>query len=213
MINKKKLEKYLLEYEIKYNFPDGYHLLYCPWKILGKVDVAFISLNPGATNNPAGLRIVSDERGNSYEVERYTTKSPLTAQFLELCNFIKRKPNTILTGSACPFRGNRWSDFSLEQKKIGFDKGKSFWSKALDSKVKLIITIGSETTELITNLKNAKLELELNSGWGNYNIRRFNNNEGVEVIQLLHLSTFKLFSRPECRGPLEKIFENFINKF
>jgi len=211
MINKSEIEKDILQYEKQYNFSNGYKLLYCPWSTLGKVDTAFISLNPGDPPNSAELKILSDERGNSYEVEQFTTKSPLTAQFLELCNFIKRKPETILTGVACPFRGNRWNDFSSEQKRVGFDIGKNFWSKALDNKVKLIITLGNETTELITNLKNAKLELELNSGWGNYKIRRFKNNEGVEVIQLLHLSTFKLFSRRDCRGPLEKIFENFMN--
>ncbi len=210
MINKNEFEKTVYEYEKKFNFSYGFKILYCPWNTIGKADTAFISLNPGKPPQSADIKTLSDERGNSYEVEKYITKSPITEQFLELTKFIKRKPENILTGVACPFRGDRWRDFSLEQKQAGLDLGKTFWSKVLDKKVKLIITLGNETTELITNLKSANLELEINSGWGNYKIRRYRNYENIEIIQLLHLSTFKLFSRTNCRKPLEKIFENFI---
>lgn len=72
-----------LESELCFN--EGFKPLYCPWSTLETGRVAFLSLNPGRAPDDAEMRVVSDERGNSYEVERETTKSPLTDQFLKLC--------------------------------------------------------------------------------------------------------------------------------
>ena len=62
--------------EKKYNFSDGFKLLYCPWDNISSSNIAFISLNPGNAPENAELRMVSDERGNSYEIEMDITKSP-----------------------------------------------------------------------------------------------------------------------------------------
>ncbi len=209
MISKESFLKNIEEYERQYSFKEGYKILYCPWDTIGKSDVAFISLNPGRPPSNADLKILSDERGNSYEVEKFTTESPLTQQFLEMCRFINRKPASILTGVACPFRGDRWNDFSIEQRNAGLDIGRKFWSQVLDDKIKMIVTLGNEATELVVDIKNAERDLITNSGWGNYNLKRYKSKDNVEIIQLLHLSTFKLFSRANCREPLKKIFENF----
>ena len=75
------------------------------------------------------MKTLSYERGNSYEVEKKITKSPITHQFLKLCSFINVHPKSILTGFMCPFRGNEWSDFNNKQKKIGLDCGKEFSMK------------------------------------------------------------------------------------
>jgi hypothetical protein len=209
MISKNEVLTSINKYQKIYSFKEGYKILYCPWDTIGKSDVAFISLNPGKPPNSSELQLLSDERGNSYEVEKYTTKSPLTKQFLKMCKFINRKPSSILTGVACPFRGDRWSDFSKEQKKAGLEIGRKFWSKVLDDKIKMIITLGNEVTKLITDIKDAQIELTINSGWGNNSLRRYKSNDNVEIIQLLHLSTFKIFSSINCKEPLKKIFENF----
>lgn len=210
MIDKDDYLEKIQEYEKQYTFTDGYKILYCPWSSIGNLNTAFISLNPGKSPINADLKTISDERGNSYEVEKFTTQSPLTDQFLRLSSFIKLKPNQILTGVACPFRGDRWNDFNSSQKEAGLNIGKIFWSKVLDEKIKLIITLGNETTKLITEIKDSKLEKEINSGWGNYNLKRYTNSKNTKIIQLLHLSTFKLFSRPKCITPLKEIFEDFI---
>ncbi len=210
MVNRKDLLNKIKYFEKKYKFKDGYKMLYCPWNTIGNSEVAFISLNPGKPPNIAELKLLSDERGNSYELERNTTESPLTQQFLEMCSFINRKPSSILTGVACPFRGDRWSDFSREQKNAGLEIGSMFWSKVLDDKIKMIITLGNEATQSIINIKNAKPELVINSGWGKYNLKRYKTKNNLEIIQLLHLSSYKLFSRVNCKEPLKKIFENII---
>lgn len=206
MINKIKLEHKIKKFESLYNFNNGYELLCCPWSTLDSSKIAFISLNPGKPPNIKQLKMISNESGNSYEIDRYMTKSPITEQYLKLCNFLKKKPKEILTGMACPFRGNRWDNFNIKQKIAGLEIGHYFWSKVLNKNISLIIVLSNEATKLIVNLKNAELDEEINSGWGNYKVRRYRNNKNVTIIQLPHLSTFKLFSRKECLDPLKTIF-------
>ena len=149
-MNKYYWEEQLINAEKKLQFPDGYKLLFCPWETLANksIKTAFISLNPGKAPDGADLKVISDERGNSYEVEEFTTASPLTAQFLKLCKFLKIKPSNMLTGPACPFRGNRWKDFNPKQKQAGFRLGNEFWSTALDG-IELIVILGDEAKNSI----------------------------------------------------------------
>ena len=78
--------------------------------------------------------------------------------------------------------------------------------------VSTIISVGNETTNSITKITDTKLTREINSGWGNVKLRRYENHEkNISVIHLPHLSTYKLFSRPECREPLKKIFKKTKN--
>ena len=66
--------------ERRLDLSGGFKFLYGPWKGLETARIAFLSLNPGQAPVEAELRVVSDERGNSYEVERTTTLSPITEQ-------------------------------------------------------------------------------------------------------------------------------------
>ena len=86
-------------------YDQGYKFLYCPWSTLGASGDAFISLNPGGkTPVGADLRTLSDERGNSYYVERATTESPITEQFLKFCDLVGTHYSKMLTGVAMPYR-------------------------------------------------------------------------------------------------------------
>lgn len=131
---KQDFEKLITKAESKYNFEQGYKLLYVPWKTIDFAKIAFISLNPGEPPENADLRVISDENGNSYEKEVEITKSPLTPQFLRLTDFMNVAPTSILTGAFCPFRGEKWKHFSREQKEIGFEIGKKFWYPAMKKK-------------------------------------------------------------------------------
>lgn len=211
-------EKLSLTYS-EYGCLDGYKLLYCPWETIEKAKVAFISLNPGEPPEDADLEVISDERGNSYEVEMLTTKSPITEQFLKLCEYIQVSPNEVLTGTICPFRSKDWNffingyPFSDKQKEIGLKLGMEFWSDALKH-IDLIITVGDETTKSVIDIINAKKILEINSGWGNIKIRKYINSKNKTVIHLPHLSRFRLFSRAECQEPLEKVFfDEYHNEY
>ena len=205
--NKDKIEEEITKAEKAYNFQQGYKLLYVPWKTIETASIAFISLNPGKPPKEADLRVLSDERGNSYEVEKDVTESPLTDQFLKLAEFLKVKPIDILTGAMCPFRSGKWEDFTEEQKIVGFEIGKNFWLEVLKKDINLLITLGIQVTNELLPYLDAKLELSIDSGWGNVQLKRYATKD-FDIVQLPHLSSFKIFSRKECGEPIKQIFDN-----
>lgn len=189
-------------------FTEGYKILYAPWSTIGTTDTAFLSLNPGRPPMAAELETLSDERGNSYEVERYITASPITAQFLALADLLGRKPVEILTGVAAPFRSDRWSMVSAEKRRASLQLGRQFWEQAFAVRRPIrVIVCGSEAAKVACDALGAKAELTVPSGWGEVSLRRFRAADGATVIQLPHLSTFKLLSRPACLPPLRSILE------
>ncbi len=188
-------------------FADGYKLLYSSWATLGTARAAFISLNPGG-RVPAGaeMRVVSDERGNSYEVERHTTQSPITGQFLRLADFIGLKPAEILTGVAMPFRSDDWEGVGVGQKRGGLAFGRAFWKEALSRKeIRLVIACSDEAAEIAREAIGARLEAKFSSGWGSVSLRRYRAPDGRIVARLPHLSRFRLFGRPEAEAPLRRL--------
>lgn len=210
-----ELKKLLLIKERELGFDKGFRLLYCPRETINSARVAFISLNPGRPPNTKHLpqeylRIVSDEKGNSYVLEREITKSPITEQYLKCCEFLKVDPNRVLTGVIFPFRSNNWKTMSKFQKEKGMELGERLWKMILGNNIRLIISISNETTKILISLKNATQEKCIKSGWGNSYLRRFLGYDETRIIQLPHLSTYKLFSRPECIPPLKSIFEGSL---
>ena len=67
---------------------DGFRFVYGRWDSLATGRVAFLSLNPGRAPSDTEMREVSDERGNSYAVERLTTVSTITDQALRCFAFL-----------------------------------------------------------------------------------------------------------------------------
>ena len=67
-MSKHDFEKLITKAESKYNFEQGYKLLYVPWKTLDFAKIAFISLNPGEPPENADLRVISDENLYSKEI-------------------------------------------------------------------------------------------------------------------------------------------------
>jgi hypothetical protein len=183
-------------------------MLYAPWATIGSTDTVFLSLNPGRPPAGAELETLSDERGNSYEVERYTTASPITAQFLALANLLQLRPIEILTGVVSPFRSDRWGQVPVEKRKVALRLGKQFWDQVFKvRRPSRVIACGPEAAEVASDALGARFELSAPSGWGEVSLRRFRAHDGAAVIQLPHLSTFKLLSRAECRAPLGAILE------
>lgn len=100
----------LVQEERARGYNDGFKLLFCPWALIETADTLFLSLNPG--NDPSGelMRISSDERGNSYLVEREARHSPIADQYRQLCEFVGKDPEEVLTGTLMPFRTSRWDN-------------------------------------------------------------------------------------------------------
>ena len=157
--------------------------------------------------------MISDENGNSFEVEVDITKSPLTEQFHRLTDFLNVAPTSILTGAFCPFRSDEWDDFSSEMKDIGFEIGKKFWYSAIrKNEINLIITLGhgkilNETLTMpIAEEFDAKLDKEIILGNNWCCLRRYIG-ENIKIIQLPHLSRFRIFdSQNTYINEIEDIF-------
>lgn len=211
-INISEWYKFIRQEEELLDFKDGFKFLYCPAETISRAEVAFISLNPGRPPDQVSMREITDERGNTYEVESTYTKSPITKQFLALSNFINKKPSQILTGVAFPFRSNRWKDLTNTQKSRGLELGKMFWLDMLSkSNLKLLILCAEEVKIIFNKDLDMKIDCEISANWSNIKLRRYTTNRRLEVIQLPHLSTYKLFSRPESESALKEIFSNYFN--
>lgn len=192
--------------EKKYNFSDGFKLLYCPWDNISSSNIAFISLNPGNAPENAELRMVSDERGNSYELEMDITKSPINQQFMKLSDFLDKKPSDFLTGAAIPFRSNNWESLNKEQKIVGVEIGISLWKEMLGSNIKKIIVTGEEACKMVLKIKSAKLELSIPSNWSNTKLKKYVSKDGTEIFSIPHLSSYRLFLRDESVKQLKILF-------
>jgi len=204
---KQKAEVYatLLRLEQECGFEEGFKLLYCPWERISDARIAFISLNPGRAPDDYEMKAIEDPEGNSYYVERENTKSPLTHQFLEMCDFIDAKPDDVLTGAFFPFRSDKWSDLSALQIEEVLKFSRPFWKTATEN-CEIIIVIGNfVANNIVSELKCEKV-LDIKLNWGATRLRKFRNCDGKTVIHLPHLSSHKLFSRKECLQPLRNIF-------
>ena len=208
-MNKTYWENELRSTEAAYRFERGYKLLYCPWKTLDGHKLVFLSLNPGA-RTPRGSdpmeQLVSDERGNSYEIDQSNSRSPMSDQFLRLCKFMQVEPAEVLTGVVAPFRSVSWEALTDLQQQASMDLGRRFWNRALRSSPRdaAIIVCSAKATKLVVSLLDATLEKDMPSGWGTCLIRRYRTQEGRPIVGLPHLSRFKLFARAECRPFLKK---------
>lgn len=192
--------------ERRLSLSQGFKMLYGPWHELDQARVAFLSLKPGVAPRGADLRTVSDERGNSYEVEGRTTASPITGQFLALCDLLGVVPSDVLTGVAAPFRAAAWDDLTPAQRDTGLALGCRFWAAPLERpELTLILAVSQEAADMVVGLTGAKLEAEVPAEWGSLRLRRYRTRDGRTVVHLPHLSRFRLLSRPSSRDAVARI--------
>lgn len=198
----------LRQAEAAHGFDQGYKLLYCPWRTLGSSDLTFLSLNPGRPPNDAELRVVSDERGNSYEVERLITQSPLTDQFLKMCGFLQVEPARVLTGVVAPFRSAGWDELLRTQREAALDIGRAFWAEALMEPGRRgpIVVCSNQAARLVVDILGAHHKVSFPAGWGNTRVHRFRGEKGQTVVHLPHLSRYRLFGRPLSEDALQRVF-------
>ncbi len=179
-MNRTYWENELRNSEATYRFERGYKLLYCPWKTLDHHKLVFLSLNPGA-RTPRGSdpkeQLVSVERGNSYEIDLSNSRSPISDQFMRLCEFMPVEPAEVLTGVVAPFRSASWEALTVRQRQASMDFGRRFWGRALRSSPRdaAIIVCSARARKLVVSLLDATLEKELPSGW-----RRYRKFAGIE---------------------------------
>ncbi len=206
------VQKLLLTKEKELAFEEGFKLLYCPWETVNSAQLAFLSLNPGRPPNQENLREVSDERGNSYVVEREITKSPITEQYLKLCELLGVNPSAVLTGVIFPFRSNNWESMTIFQRQQGIELGSQLWRSILHDEIRLVVAVGNETSKILIDILDATEEKCVPSRWGNILLRRFAGHNGVKIVKLPHLSHFKLLSNDRYLPSLKEVFEGTLGE-
>ena len=151
------------------------------------------------------MRIVSDERGNSYLVQRQAKHSPIADQYRQLCEFVNVDPEKVLTGTLMPFRTPKWNK---RRDAPNVEVAKPFWSTILNgSKVRKVFCMGRDVEDAVVKLVNARLDRQVAANWGNLSIRRYVTASGMNVYGLLHLSTYKMFGRAECLPQLAELLK------
>ncbi len=204
-------QAHLLELESRYGYANGFKLLYCPWSTLFKgCEVAFLSMNPGGkTPDSADLRAVSDERGNSYRIERYTTRSPITEQYLQLCELMRVSPDRVMCGVLAPFRTKEWRASRDDQ---NLAVGRAFWKAALrvQTSLKVLVCAGKPVKDALIDMLGGELDRSVPAKWGNVRIRRYRiADPPCSLIALPQLSRFKLLSRPASRRQIASVLEEW----
>jgi hypothetical protein len=196
----------LVAMEAELGLRDGFRFVYGPWATLQTGRIAFLSLNPGRAPSGSVSRDVSDERGNSYDVERHTTLSPITDQALRAFSVVGAQPHEVLTGVVCPFRTLSWNDLTKEKRERALALGREFWEQPLQRPgLELIICCSTEASQAVVAWLDARHEASASAGWGNIAIHRYRTKQDVPVLALPHLSRFRLFGRPQSEAAIRDL--------
>lgn len=191
-------------------FNDGFKLVYGKWETLQSASTVFLSLNPGiwTPDDFDSKEEVSDERGNSYLVEKNTTNSPITKQFLELMNLLELEPNNVLTGVVVPFRTHTWGELTPVQKKEAQRIAMEFWSVPLmKPSVDRIIVCSNQARDMVVKITRAELLQSIPANWDKINLNLYRTIDGKKkIFHLPQLSRFKLLSRPASITALRNLF-------
>jgi hypothetical protein len=196
----------------------GFELVYGPWEALtSKLDVAFLSLNPGLAPENHPPRRICNPCGNNYELTQDAGNTRLTDEFLEMCRFLKVSPVKVLTGVLVPIRSKNAKEIDRTIWAKALVVGRSFWAETFQHHTpKLIVTCGGPVRDEIIEIVGGT-QVQRISGpdlrWvgpdrqGSVSVRRYKNESGTTVVSLPHLSQWTLFTTERCRPALKEIFQ------
>ena len=195
---------------IELNFDNGFKLVYGKWSTLYNAETAFLTMHPG-TNTPVNLEQpeeVSDERGNTFVAEKYTTRSGITSQFLALMDLLRLNPDEVLTGVMIPFRMYSWDDCTVVQKNMSRQIAQEFWAAPLlESSIKRIIICSNPVRDIIISMTQAKLVKMVASNRKGANLRLYvTPNNNLPIVHLPSLNRFRLLSNSVTKQTLQEFF-------
>ena len=198
--------------------------------------VALITLNPGGEWEPPEHPRASSEAGSSYRIEawpgHHAGQAPLQRQIQALMQEVAKRvgfcgsedeflDRHVLTAHFVPFRSPRFESLAHPKESLAF--AHSLWQKILKSWMpRIIITIDRKAfdglSKILTARAGAKIVASeaLPTGWGHYTgdivqLSGLRSGELLTLIRLPHLSTFKLFSRPECGPHVAALLDRAVN--
>ena len=188
--------------------------------------VALVTANPGGGHHTAGHGRESCESGSAYITEQWGAAPGthnLQRQIRALFGLIAEKLgdgvsgddllNQSLTAYYIPFRSPRLSELVNAKRSIAF--AEEMWATILANHIpKLIVTIDHTAfrgiSAAIAKNQGRLVGVETYAtGWGNISATKHHyqlaDEQQTALLRLPHLSTFKLFSRPECSSKLDQI--------
>ncbi len=194
--------------------------------LLRNPKIVFLTLNPGGRAIPEDHPSESCESGCSYVVEQWWKSQPgqhkLQRQVQRLFAEIERQAGPTAQASASleasligyyvPFRSPRFADLYRAKESLAF--ANDLWTSLLAPlRPRLLLSIDPMTFRSMKNLCSAQggklVSAEtLPTGWGTVTaeVHEYQfSDRSTMVVRLPHLSTFQLFSRSECKDPLESI--------
>jgi len=191
-------------------------------------EIALITANPGGDRIPVGHGTASCENGCAYLTEKWkggaaAGKAILQQQVQLLFETIAKKINFIdgymalmeksLIAYFIPFRSPRLAQLPRKKESIAF--AKSLWTRFFhELNPKLVVTIDKDAfshMDILLQQKSGANPIrheKRQTGWGNVTaeIKWYaTDSNTISLVRLPHLSTFKLFSRAECRRQIDKI--------
>jgi hypothetical protein len=225
------------EIKIKYAELDhniGYRFLLSPKHTLSpNTKILFLNLNPGGDCIPTGHSAESSEQGAAHLIEQWGDnlpgKNPLQIQvqkmFAELHKItnIANSPNQLLNNSLSayfiPFRSPRYQDLCNKKESLKF--AEHLWTNILKKiNPEIIICMDRESFKrinvVISNIYGVQpKKFTTPIGWGNYtsDVNKYiSSNHQCNCVRLNHLSTFKIFSRDQCKPYIDKIMSKISEK-
>ncbi len=174
----------------------GWKFLYSPERTLRTADVALITLNPGGENYEGPQW--SYEDGNAYVTQAWGKRAPgthvLQRQVQIMFDLLGVEPDGALSAVYVPFRSPRWSALPRHKEAVAF--ARLLWRGVFDRHApSIVVCVGKNVVgREIADLLGAKPAGAVEARWGAQTIDQFEFNGG-RIVELPHLSTFKLFGR------------------
>jgi hypothetical protein len=180
-------------------------------------DILFLNLNPGGDQIPPEHPSDSCESGPAHLTESWGNNLPVGAAplqiqvqrlFSELSKYIPGNRDLIresLIAYFIPFRSPRVKDLHAKDESINFSL--KLWSEILSSlNPKLVICLGDDVYKNIKILfPGDPVIYNTKIGWGEITADVYIFKNGCRILRLPHLSTFKIFSRDECKPYIEDL--------
>ncbi len=190
----------------------GWRMFSCTRSAVENGRVAFISMNPGGSVNPADHPTLCVERGNAYLDEKWgeyaSGAAPLQKQVRILFEKLRVPVEGIVSGHFVPFRSTSWD--SLNNKEDAIKIGSWVWKEILAAHpFDLIITMGGDIWDELKNILDVRGGEKISVEWDKVAGERASYKNGV-LIGLPYLGQYKIMGREKSEEALTKLFEGFF---
>jgi len=187
----------------------GWRLLYSPWAVVDRAEVAFIGLNPGGTECPAGEAGIDFREGSAFVEDSWGSspagQSRLQIQVRSLFDKLGVPPEAVLAGNLVPFRSPDFN--SLKKAGWSLQFGSSIWQRLLlNAKPSLVVVMGQRVEQVVSSFLAARLQTRVPLGWGAVCGSRWLFDDGT-LVALPHLSRFGVMDRRASQEGLSALFQ------